>query len=165
MGLPCYHTIWERRQEVSVIRLEDIHPHWYVTRPEPGTLSGQSILYPLPVLNPLPVQGRGRPRGALGGVIRPTSTRREPSAFKIPSSSAPPALSTPHEPVYTINSGLGRLQNGHQDMYIAGTERERAYMRGLASIYQPDNLVDAATAAISLIESDVIDCIEVDTGI
>ena len=50
-------------------------------------------------------------------------------------------------------------------MYIAGTERERAYMRGLASIYQPNSLVDAATAAISLIESDVIDCIEVDTGI
>ena len=54
-----------------------------------GTLSGQ--LYPLPVLNPLPVQGR-RPRGALGGVVRPTNTRREPSAFKIHSSSAPPAL-------------------------------------------------------------------------
>ena len=50
-------------------------------------------------------------------------------------------------------------------MYIAGTGRERAYMRGLASIYQPTSLVDAATAAISLIESDVIDCIEVDTGI
>ena len=50
-------------------------------------------------------------------------------------------------------------------MYIAGTERERAYMRGLASIYQPNSLVDATTAAISLIESDVIDCIEVDTGI
>ena len=75
------------------------------------------------------------------------------------------ALSMPHDPLYIVNSGLVRLQKGHQDMYIAGTERERAYMRGLASIYQPDNLVDAATAAISLIESDVIDCIEVDTGI
>ena len=98
-------------------------------------------------------------------IQRPTSTRREPSAFEIPSSSAPPALSTPHEPLYIVNSGLVRLQNGHQDMYIAGTGRERAYMRGLASIYQPNSLVDAATAAISLIESDVIDCIEVDTGI
>jgi hypothetical protein len=36
---------------------------------------------------------------------------------------------------------------------------------GIASIYQPDSLVDAATAAISLIESEVFDCIEVDTGI
>ena len=76
-----------------MIRLEDIHPYWHVTRPEPGALSGQS--YPLPVLNPLPVQGQGRPRGALGSVIRPTSTRREPSAFEIPSSSAPPAFNTP----------------------------------------------------------------------
>ena len=77
IGLPCYHTIWKRKQEVSVILLEDIHPYWHITRPEPGALSGQSILYPLPVLNPLPVRGRGRPRGALGGVIRPTSTHRE----------------------------------------------------------------------------------------
>lgn len=163
IGLPCYHTIWERRQEVSVIRLEDIHPHWHVTRPEPGTLSGQA--YPLPVLNPLPVQGRGRPRGALGGVVRPTNTRREPSAFEIPSSSAPPAFNRLQEPLYIVNSGLVRLQNGHQDMYIAGTQAERGYMRGISSIYQPESLVDAATAAISLIEGEVFDCIEVDTGI
>ena len=50
-------------------------------------------------------------------------------------------------------------------MYIAGTQAERGYMRGIASIYQPDSLVDAAAAAISLIEGDVFDCIEVDTGI
>ena len=50
-------------------------------------------------------------------------------------------------------------------MYIAGTQAERGYMRGISSIYQPDSLVDAAAAAISLIEGDVFDCIEVDTGI
>ena len=38
-------------------------------------------------------------------------------------------------------------------------------MRGLASIYLSDGLADATTAAISLIESEVIDCIEVDTSI
>ena len=38
-------------------------------------------------------------------------------------------------------------------------------MRGILSIYQPDSLVDAAAAAISLIEGDVFDCIKVDTGI
>ena len=90
----------------------------------------------------------------LGGVIRPTSTRREPSAFN-----------TPQEPLYIVNLGLVRLQNGHQDMYIAGTQAERGYMRGIASIYQPDSLVDAAAAAISLIEGKVFDCIELDTGI
>ena len=50
--------------------------------------------------------GSRTPRGALGGVIRPTSTRREPSAFEIPSSSAPPAFNTPQEPLYIVNSGL-----------------------------------------------------------
>jgi hypothetical protein len=71
----------------------------------------------------------------------------------------------PQEPLYIINSGLVRLQNSHQDMYIAGTERERSYMRGLASVYQSDSPVDAATTAISLIESGVIDYIEVNTSI
>ena len=116
-------------------------------------------------MNPLPVRGQGRLRGALGGVIRPTSTRREPSAFEIPSSSALPAFNTPQEPLYIVNSGLVRLQNCRQDQYIARTERERPYMRGLASVCQSDSLVDAATAAISLIESDVIDCIEANTSI
>ena len=130
-----------------------------------AALSGQSTLYSLPVLNPLPVWGRGRPRGALGGVIRPTSTCQEPSAFEIPPSSAPPAFNTPQEPLYIVNSGLVRLQNGHQDMYIAGTQAEMGYMRGISSIYQPDSLVDAAAAAMSLIKGEVFDCIEVDTGI
>ena len=35
-------------------------------------------------------------------------------------------------------------------------------MRGLALIYQLDSLVEPATAAISLIESDIIDCIDAD---
>ena len=38
-------------------------------------------------------------------------------------------------------------------------------MRGISSVYQPDRLVDAATAAIPLTEGEVIDSIEVDTGI
>jgi hypothetical protein len=38
-------------------------------------------------------------------------------------------------------------------------------MRGISSIYQPDSIVDAATAAISPIESEIFDCIEVDIGI
>ena len=49
MGLPCHHTIWQRQQESGVIRLEDIHPHWYIIRPESGTYSRPTILHPLPV--------------------------------------------------------------------------------------------------------------------
>jgi MULE transposase domain len=164
MGLPCYHKIWKRQQEIGVIQLEDIHPHWYVIRPESGTYSGPTTLHPLPILNPLPVQGRGRPRGALGGVVRSTNTRREPSSFEIPSSSAPPTVNRSQEPLYIVNSGLVRLENGHQDLYEPGTERERAYMRGLSSIYQTDSMVDAATAAGVAVEGDVIDVIEVDVG-
>jgi hypothetical protein len=173
MGLPCYHKIWQRRQESGAIRLEDIHPHWYITRPEPGPdsrglNSRLSVSHPLPVLNPLPVQGRGRPRSALGGVVRPTSTCREPSLFEIPSSSAPPAFNQPHQPhqplerLYIVNSGLVRLENGHHDLYEPGTQRERAYMRGISSIYQTESIVDASTAAATAVEEDIIDVIEVD---
>ena len=44
---------------------------WYVHRPEPGTPSGPTMSHPLPVLNPL------------GGVIQPSTTRRDPSSFEI----------------------------------------------------------------------------------
>jgi hypothetical protein len=83
IGLPCYHTIWQRKLSSGVIYLEDIHPHWYFSRPEPGPLSIPAISHPLPVLNPLVMQGRGRPRDApgIGGRVAPTSTRREPSAL------------------------------------------------------------------------------------
>ena len=147
-----------------MIQLKDIYPYWYIIRPEPSTLSRQSI-YPLLVLNPLPVRGQGRLYRALGGIVQPTNTRQEPSAFEIPSSSAPPAFNTPQEPIYIINSGLVRLQNGHQDIYIAGTQAERGYIYGILSIYQSDSLVNTTAAAISLIEGEVFDCIEVDTGI
>jgi hypothetical protein len=112
----------------------------------------------LPILDPLVIQGRGRPRGALGGVARvaPTNTRREPSAFEIPSSSAPPTVNQPSERLYIVNSGLTRLQNGHQDLYEAGTQGGRAYIRGLSSIWQADGL-DIGAAATELIESEAIE--------
>jgi hypothetical protein len=56
----------------------------------------------------------------------------------------------------------GRLENGHHDLYEPGTQRERAYMRGISSIYQKDSMVDASTAAATAVEEDVIDVIEVD---
>ena len=73
-------------------------------------------------MNPLPVQGRGRRRGALGGVVRPTSTRREPSLFEYetPSSSAFPTVNRPpQERLYIFNSGLVRLENGHHDLSMS----------------------------------------------
>jgi hypothetical protein len=96
IGLPYYHKIWQRKLS-DVIHLEDIHQHWYCSRPEPGAYSQLNISHLLPVLNPLPVQGKARPRGGLGGIVRPTNTRRLPSAFELPSSSAPPTVSRPSE--------------------------------------------------------------------
>jgi hypothetical protein len=156
MGLPCYHTLYQRKLSTGVVHLEDIHAHWHYSRPEPGTLSTPA----LPVLNPLVVKGKGRPRGALGTRVAPTSTRREPSAFELPSSSTPPALAL-QERLYIVNSGLSRLQNGHQDPYEPGTQAPRAYMRGLLSIWHTD-LFDVATAAVELMEREVVSGIEVD---
>jgi hypothetical protein len=45
-------------------------------------------------------------------------------------------------------------------MYGPGTQRERAYMQGLSSIYQTDFIVDSATVAVCVIEKEVIDKIE-----
>jgi hypothetical protein len=160
IGLPCYHILYQRQLSTGVVHLEDIHAHWHYSRPEPGPLS----VPPLPVLNPLVMRSKGRPHGALGtrGRVAPTSTRREPSAFELPSSSAPPALA--QERVYVVNSGLSRLQNGHQDPYEPGTQGERAYMRGLSSIWQT-GLVDVATAAVDLIERNIVNGVEVEETI
>jgi hypothetical protein len=39
---------------------------------------------------------------------------------------------------------------------------ERAYQRGLASVYQSDSIVDAATVAAGLVEGDLIEGMEVE---
>jgi hypothetical protein len=68
----------------------------------------------------------------------------------------------PQERFYIANSGLTRLENGHQDLYEPGTIIERAYIRGISSIYQTDSTVNASTAAAIAVEEDIIDIIEVD---
>jgi hypothetical protein len=117
-------------------------------------------------LDPLPVQGRGRPRGALGGAAGATrGTRREPSAFEIPSSSAPPAVNRPQEPpqgpIFIVNSGLRRLDQGHQDLYDPGTQHQRAYMRRIGVVYQANDAgTDTSTVAEMAIEGGIIQEIE-----
>ena len=61
---------------------------------------------------------------------------------------------------------MSRLQDGQVDMYKPGTVRERAYMRGISSIYHTDSMVDLdpATIADNLIQNETQDCIEVDVG-
>ena len=157
-----------------MILLEDIHRHWYYFRPDRSTFSDQVISTPLPLLNPVLIKGKGRPRGALGGVSRipESSTKRHPSAFELPSSSAPPILkrSTPSsEKVFIVYSGpsstimgMSRIKAGHQDLYEPGTRRERAYMSKISSIYQTDSILDSMTIADNLVLNETQDCIEVE---
>ena len=46
---------------------------------------------------------------------------------------------------------MSRLQEGQVDIYEPGTVRERAYIRGISSIYHTDSIVDSATIADNLI--------------
>ncbi|CZS97223.1 uncharacterized protein RAG0_06387 [Rhynchosporium agropyri] len=48
---------------------------------------------PLSLLNLLKVKGKGRLKGALRGRVAPSNTRRDPSFFELPLSSAPVSLS------------------------------------------------------------------------
>ena len=59
---------------------------------------------------------------------------------------------------------MSRLQEGQVDLYKPGTMRERAYMRGISSIYHTDSIVDSATIADNLIQNETQDCVEVKVG-
>ena len=176
MGLPCSYIIYERKKASGVIRYKDIYLYWYF---DYTTLCRQD-LDQSQVLEPLVICGKGRPKGALGGVSHKSKgvhdTRRLPSAFELPSSSAPAAIETQparREQLYIVQSGqsstslaMSRLQEGQVDLYEPGTVRERAYMRGISSIYHTDSMVDLdpATIADNLIQNETQDCIEVDIG-
>ena len=55
----------------------------------------------------------------------------------------------------------GSITIGHT-VYKPGTIMERAYQRSLASIYQPNSIVDAATVAAGVVEGDLVEGIEVE---
>ena len=87
-GLPCRHTIQNWRNMGVQLRLDHIQePHWYFRRPQ-----GQSIELPSrpfqDILEPLPVQGRGRRRDD-------ASTTRDPLAFELPVGPTPESLLQP----------------------------------------------------------------------
>ena len=168
-GLPCYHTIWLRKGNGGVILLSDIHSHWHYTRPSPSPALANTPLAIPSILQPVRIRGKGRPRGALGGVSRIaiSSTQRHPSSFELPSSSAPAILDRVEpstEQLWIVNSGLNRvsstamamarLRAGHIDQYEAGTQRERGYMQGIGALYNDDDpLQDATTITTRAIES------------
>ncbi len=168
LGLPCCHKIWEYKRSGGVILLADIHRHWYYNRPVPDVSQPAILLTVSPVvLNPVLIKGKGRPRGALSGASRTTesSTKRYPSAFELPSSSAPPAINRPRssagqlfiaysglKPLSSTALAMARIEGGHQDLYEPGTRLERGYMAGISSIYKDDSIEDAAIVATDILE-------------
>ncbi|RFU33692.1 hypothetical protein B7463_g2586, partial [Scytalidium lignicola] len=125
-----------------------------------------------PILNPQVVRGKGRPKGALRRGQKSTtntisSTKRLPSAFELPTSSAPPALEalasrssaqstelTPEKELYVTRFGrtatrvgIQRIQEIGGDMYEPGTAWERGYQRGISSIYHTDSMEETAKLA------------------
>jgi hypothetical protein len=49
---------------------------------------------------------------------------------------------------------MTRIWGGHIDTYEPGTIRERAYMSGIASIYQTDSIVDSIAIADNLVQDE-----------
>jgi hypothetical protein len=89
-GLPCQHKIYHRKQSHGTLFVSDFHPYWLIQRVAVQPTQAPNSL----ILEPDRLQGRGRPRGALGGASREaeSSTRRLSSTFELPPSTAPAAL-------------------------------------------------------------------------
>jgi hypothetical protein len=66
MGIPCFHTVFERLNGNGHILPEDIHPFWWYKRPEVGTSLAVNVQTERVVLEPAVVRGKGRPKGAKG---------------------------------------------------------------------------------------------------
>jgi hypothetical protein len=66
LGIPCFHTVFDRFIDNGQILPEDIHPFWWYKRLERGTSSAIATQTADIVLNPAVVRGKGRPKGAKG---------------------------------------------------------------------------------------------------
>ena len=50
---------------------------------------------------------------------------------------------------------MARIDAGYVDPYEPGTRRERGYMCGISSVYQEDNIDDAAIIADTAVQKDI----------
>lgn len=83
MGMPCAHTIQDRRQRKEDIHLSDVHLHWHFVRPDP-TAPVAVELGPLLVHEPAVAKPKGRPPGSKNKLKPASSTTRDPSFFELP---------------------------------------------------------------------------------
>ena len=51
---------------------------------------------------------------------------------------------------------IATIEGGYTDPYESRTRRERAYMCGISSVYQGDNIDDVATVATTAIKDTII---------
>jgi hypothetical protein len=151
MGLPCRHTLFVHELNGTPLQLTQFDRHWWWTQPQAAAAAAAAasagvegpIEPPPPPLNPLIVQGKGRPRGALAlsnprakRGQGPTSTKRLASAFEItraeeqleavPASSAPPILQRQHQQ--------------HHDTYDPGTAHPRGSQRYYEALASTDEI-------------------------
>ena len=69
--LPCAHDLLEIRNQHGYIRLESIHGHWHYNLAITATIQDPPM--PPPILDPIAIQPRGRPRGALNRRQNPST--------------------------------------------------------------------------------------------
>lgn len=160
MGLPCRHILFSHDVTNTPLQLAQFDRHWWWCQPPQATTEAITVphtappsLPPPPLLNPLVVRGKGRPKGALE-TSNPKakrghgkgSTRRHLSAFETaraqeqrdavpepPASTAPPMLQLRQQP------------QQHHDTYEPGTINPRASQRYLEALAdEPDELSDLA---------------------
>ena len=124
------------------------------------------------ILNLVRIQGKGRPREALGGIlcVAESSTRRYPFFQELVPSSASPALDRPRSPKKQLSIVYLRLKRlsltalvmakinaEHIDLYEPDTQKERGYIHKILSVYKKDNIDDTATIAAAAVQKDIED--------
>ncbi|KAI9774990.1 MAG: hypothetical protein M1840_000206 [Geoglossum simile] len=77
MGIPCCHIIKERIAHNQILYQHDFHPRWFFNRPPEDFIQTA----PRSILNPITVQGKGRPQQSKSQQPA-SSTTRDPSQFE-----------------------------------------------------------------------------------
>ena len=144
-GLPCWHELWRRKEQSQPpqpLRIEDLHPFWLWDRIHFLKEDRRRSLSP--VRNPAEISRKGRPReiSSRRRGYGSSSTRRDPSAFKIAGqeplallSTAPSRIRSPSSRIGSSKTkGVRRLQLQVEDTYEPGTQLWRQYQRTLTRL-------------------------------
>jgi hypothetical protein len=178
------HAIYELKCQGKALLRKDFDPHWWYKRSTPCIDEEEEINNVLLMQNPLPVKGKGHPKGALGCAktkSKPgeksgsSSTRRAPSLHEYdnvsPPSTAPAALGVVVAPGATSTYVMNPLQRkrGHEDSMtttrdIASLEGIRVSKRSTKGCQQNTRFADeqgvTATQRVTALASHWLRCAE-----